>query len=221
MKIIPREAGRITYSTEIRNLKKINFSEQQRAVIIGSILGDGCLCDNWSKTNSRLIISHSIDQKEYIEWKYEILKQWILTEPRYYDKNRSLTIRTISHPELTKLRDIFYVDGIKVIPNTISELIKNPLTLAVWFMDDGNVIKRAGKLLGFHINTQSFTENENKILVNELKKYYGFDSILEKNHNKYRLCISREKSRVIFADIVKPYIHESLLYKLGWICDSP
>ena len=75
MKVIPREAGRVTYSTEIRNLKSVNFSEYQKAVIIGSILGDGCLCENWSKSNYRLMISHSIDQKEYIGWKYKILKQ--------------------------------------------------------------------------------------------------------------------------------------------------
>ena len=66
MKVIPREAGRVTYSTEIRDLKKIGFDEYQRAVIIGSILGDGCLCENWSKTNYRLLIMHSVDQKEYI-----------------------------------------------------------------------------------------------------------------------------------------------------------
>ncbi|MEN9524540.1 MAG: endonuclease family [Candidatus Parcubacteria bacterium] len=111
--MIPRETRRVTYSTEIRNLKKLGFNEFQKAVIIGTILGDGCLCENWSKTNYRLLIMHSVDQKEYILWKYSILKQWILSEPRFYSKNNSLTIHTISHPELTGLHGIFYRDNKK------------------------------------------------------------------------------------------------------------
>ena len=79
MKAIPREAGRITYSTEIRNLKNIKIDDFQKAVIIGSILGDGNLNGNWSKTNYRLKISHSVKQSEYVWWKYEILKDLVLT----------------------------------------------------------------------------------------------------------------------------------------------
>ena len=38
MKVIPREAGRVTYSTKIRELKKLPFTEKQKAIIIGMIL---------------------------------------------------------------------------------------------------------------------------------------------------------------------------------------
>ena len=43
MKAIPREAGRITYSTEIRNLKQLPLSDIQMAVVIGSILLVECV----------------------------------------------------------------------------------------------------------------------------------------------------------------------------------
>ena len=66
MKIIPREAGRITYSTEIRDLKKLNFSDIQKEVLIGNILGDGHLCENWSGTNFRLKISQAKRQEDYV-----------------------------------------------------------------------------------------------------------------------------------------------------------
>lgn len=214
MKAIPREAGRITYSTEIRNLKKISFNEYQKAVIIGSILGDGCLCPNWSKTNYRLIISHSTDQEEYIRWKYEILKQWILTTPRYYDKNRSLTIRTISHSELTELRRMFYVKTRKIIPSNILDLMRNPVTIAVWFMDDGNVLKSKGKVRAYHINTQSFTFEENQKLSRILQEIHGVHTMVQKNNGYHRLYVN-SKSVVTFANIVRPHLHPSLLYKLG------
>src|SRR3989344_948133 len=209
MKAIPMEAGRVTYSTEIRNLKKINFSGYERAVIIGSILGDGCLCENWSKTNYRLIISHSVDQKEYIDWKYKILKQWILTAPRFYERNRSLTIRTISHPELTTLRNVFYLNGKKIIPKNSFELIKNPVVLAVWFMDDGNVNND-----GYNLNTQSFSQEENSFLVEILKKEYGIICSIEKNKGYSRLYIWK-RSAEAFRQIINDFVVPSLRYKLG------
>ena len=215
MKIIPREAKRVTYSTEIRNLKTVPLSEIQRAVVIGNILGDGCLCENWSKTNYRLIISHSIDQKEYIEWKYQILKRWILTEPRFYEKNRSFTIRTVSHPELTEFRNLFYPQGKKIIPENIEDLLSNPLTLAVWYMDDGNNVVRNGKSYGYHINTQSFSYEENEILARVLNDLYEIEVKIEKNKGKYRLAIWKRLSRDQLRDQIEYLMLPSMKYKLG------
>ena len=215
MKAIPREAGRITYSTEIRKLKKIDFSEYQRAVIIGSILGDGCLCENWSKTNYRLIISHSIIQKEYIEWKYEILKQYVLTEPKVHEGTQSYRLRTISHPYLSELRELFYPNGKKCLPKNVKEFLKNPLTLAVWFMDDGNAVVKKGKLVGMQINSQSFSKKENYFLADSLMSIYGFMPLVEKNKGKSRLAIWKRKDREIFMSVLKPCVIERMKYKLG------
>src|SRR3989344_4471068 len=110
---IPREARRITYSTNIRERKRIVLSEEQKAVIVGSILGDAHLEANWSKTNYRLGIRHSVDQKEYVQWLYEILKPLVLTPPQYYERTRSTWFRTISHHELSEWQQIFYRAGKK------------------------------------------------------------------------------------------------------------
>lgn len=214
MKTIPREAGRVTYSTEIRNLKKLKLNERQRAVIVGSILGDGCLCENWSKTNYRLLITQSVDQKAYVFWKYSILSDLILSEPRYYKRTNSLTVRTISHPELTKLRDIFYPQGKKIIPPTIAELIKDPITIAVWFMDDGNVSRGGNYIHGYHLNTQSFSEQENHLLAEALKTNYGIECTVQSNHAYKRLFV-RAQSRQQFVSLVKEHVIPSMKYKLG------
>ncbi|MEK7390763.1 MAG: hypothetical protein AAB635_01345 [Patescibacteria group bacterium] len=215
MKVIPREAGKVTYSTEIRKLKKIPLTKLQKSVIVGNILGDGCLCENWSKTNFRMIISHSIKQKEYILWKLKLLKSIILSKPRFYLKNNSLTIRTISHSELTQLRSTFYKNTKKVIPATIKDFLKDPLVIAVWFMDDGNKVVQKGKLTGYHINSQSFSFKENKLLSSCLHELYGIESIVEKNHNGYRLAIWKKVSRLKFRDLIKPHLLESMMYKIG------
>ena len=215
MKAIPREAGRITYSTEIRNLKnRLRITDVQRAVIIGSILGDGNLSGNWSQTNYRLRVSHSVKQSEYLSWKYEILRNFILTKPQVYEKTKSISFRTISHHEFTELYKLFYPSGKKVVPRNIEELIKDPIIIAVWFMDDGNIRKVKNKIYGYYLNTQSFNLVENQILREALKNNFGINSMVMRNHGKYRIYIGalgKEK----FSQLVSDIVIKSMKYKIG------
>jgi hypothetical protein len=106
---IPREAGRITYSAEIRNLKtRLRLNERQKAVLVGGLLGDSHLAENWSKTNYRLKIGQSKEQEEYVLWKYRMFRDWVLTEPKTHVSTNSVRFGTISHPELTYFHNIFY-----------------------------------------------------------------------------------------------------------------
>lgn len=214
-KVIPREVRRITYSTKIRNLKQRNFSPFQKAVIVGSILGDGNVEWNWSKTNFRLKIEQSEKYKNYVFWKYRVLKKWVLTKPKYHPTNKSFSFKTISHPEITKLAKDFYHNGRKIIPPFIAKFIKNPIVLAVWFMDDGNIIKRNRKVYGYHLNTQSFTRNENKRLIKALKEAHGLESLLENNHGYYRIRIMQKDSREKLRRIIKDHILYDMRYKIG------
>jgi len=214
MKVIPREARRITYSTEIRNLKEeLKLSNYQRQVVIGSLLGDAGLEPNWSKTNYRFAISHSLDQKDYAMWKYDVLKPWVLTEPRFREVNRSIRFRTISHPEFTVLWKEFYKDGKKIVPQNITAML-TPLTLAVWFMDDGNLWRAHGKIRGAHINSQSFHYEENLALADILKSQYGLTCFLDKNHEKFRIRISKD-SVTFLKSIISEYTMPGMRYKLG------
>lgn len=213
--VIPREAGRITYSSNIRAMKRIKLDEYQKAVIVGSILGDAYLEANWSKTNYRMGIRHSVDQKEYVQWLYEILRPLVLTPPQYYERTRSTWFRTISHSELSEWQKIFYREGKKVIPETIAQYLSNPVTVAVWFMDDGNIARNSGdKTWGYHLNTQSFTIAENELLQHTLRNAWDIQCTLQKNNGYTRLYILKRCAEK-FRNIVKPYIIPELAYKLG------
>ena len=162
-----------------------------------------------------MIIDHSVDQKEYILWKYQVLKNFILTEPRFYSRNNSLTIRTISHRELTQFRDIFYVKNRKIIPSIIRDYLKDALVIAIWFMDDGNKVVQGGRLKGYHFNSQSFTYDENRTLSLHLKDLHDIESIVEKNHDGYRLAIWKKESRLRLKELIQPYVIKDMLYKIG------
>ncbi|HCB35328.1 MAG: hypothetical protein A2W52_03880 [Candidatus Taylorbacteria bacterium RIFCSPHIGHO2_02_49_25] len=82
-------------------------------------------------------------------------------------------------------------------------------------MDDGNAVIRANKLRGYHLNTQSFSLEENERLSYLLKKIHNIDSSVESNNGYYRIGIWRESSREKLNKLIQAYIHPSMQYKLG------
>jgi len=211
----PRESRKITYSSEIRHLKTVPFTERQKAIVIGSVLGDACLHPNWSYTNYTLKITRSEKQKDYIDWQHEQLKPFVLTAPRWYEKTNSYTMRTISHSDLTSLYKEFYPNGKKILPPKIKEYIQNPLTLALWFMDDGNVIRDKGKVVGYNLNTQSFTQAENNVIAQIFLELYDIHAGVVLNHGYYRIGIWRQQSREKFSDLIRELVIPSMQYKFG------
>jgi hypothetical protein len=137
-----------------------SLSEKQQSLIIGCLLGDGYMrC----KANAHLQITHSIKQQEYVWWKYNQLKEYVLTPPKRYKGNGNrigFRFFTRSLPVFTPYYHQFYVEGKKTIPRALR---LNPLILAVWFMDDGSKSRRS-----CYLNTQQFGFNDQNILLDAL-----------------------------------------------------
>ena len=156
MKGIPREVEvsrphKITNSISIRNLRNaFSLNNEQKSILIGSLLGDANLnCDGWSR-NYRLQFSQGNNQKDYLFWKFNAFRNCCASDPSYQKWNNSWRIRTISHPEFNQYALKFYPGGNKVLPEKIEDLL-NPLSIAVWFMDDGTL----GPKTGYTVNTQN------------------------------------------------------------------
>lgn len=147
-----------------------SLSKAQKAIIVGSLLGDGYMrC----KINAHLEVNHAYSQKEYVDWKYKQLKNLVRTPPIKRRGNRgrvAYRFTTRSLPSITRFYKKFYKDGRKIVPKDI-EL--KPLTLAIWFMDDGS---RCGNQLYF--NTQQFLKENQKRLIQKLKNQWGVKSRL-------------------------------------------
>lgn len=216
-KVIPRESKRITYSSEIRALKLIPFTAEQLSIVNGSILGDACLHEAWPGTSKNYVFSkmHSVKQREYVEWVHQKMQPFTRNPVRLYEPTQSLRLRTIGHSTFTALRAIFYPDGKKILPETIANIIADPLSVAVWFMDDGNARKVGGELKGYHLNTQSYSLEENGLIRNLFEEIYDIHPTIEQNHRYYRIAISRKESRDKFRDLIGKFIIPSMEYKLG------
>src|SRR3989344_1953239 len=115
-----------------------SLTQIQRSIIIGTILGDGYLRIISGKKNALLEINHSFVQKEYVDWKYTMLKALCKSAPKARKSNgtrMAYRFTTRQHPEMTKLYTTFYGEGKKSIPKYLN---LDPIMLAVWFMDDGS-----------------------------------------------------------------------------------
>lgn len=178
MRVIPREVVKrkhvASWSREIRKMRQTlkYLTPIQKNVLIGTILGDGCLVVNVGKENYRLQVEQGAKQKEYVLWKYHIFKEWTVGEPKFQQRNCSWKFRTISHPIFNGFRNLFYDGKTKIIPNNIESILNKPISLAVWFMDDG---LRKGKN-GFSVCVHSFKTNNIEKLQNSLYRNFGLST---------------------------------------------
>ena len=212
MKVIPREAQLVaTNSTAIRKLRtSLSLNQTQRFVLIGSLLGDGCLVPNSWKKHYRLFITQSEKQRDYLNWKYKIFENFVLSKPKYHEKTKSCRFRTISHLGFTEYRKIFYPFDKKIVPEEIEKLLIHPISLAVWYMDDGSLHTRKNT---FVLNTQSFSFEENEKLQKCLLKNFGIESSINRDKKYWRLYI-KQKSAKRFNVLIKEYVATLMNYKL-------
>ncbi|PIV46786.1 hypothetical protein COS21_03520 [bacterium (Candidatus Gribaldobacteria) CG02_land_8_20_14_3_00_41_15] len=209
MKVIPREVVKrkhaASWSKEIREMRhKLQLTSLQKSFLVGTILGDGCLTANVGKKNFRLQVEQSAKQKDYVWWKYQIFREWVLMEPKFQPKNRSWRFRTISHPDLNEFHQLFYQGKKKIVPKNIGEILTDPFSLAVWFMDDGAL---GPKRKGSTFNSQNFDFADNQKLRNCLKANFGLETSLHKDKTSWRIYVlpkSITLLRTLIMDIVLP-----------------
>ena len=187
-----------------------SLTQFQKSLIIGTILGDGYLRIIPGRKNAFLEINHSFSQKEYVDWKFEILQNICISKPKIRKGNGNriaYRFYTKQIPELTKIYKIFYKEKKKIVPNNL-EL--NALTLSVWFMDDGSKCGNSN----FYLNTQQFSEKHQIKLLNCLRKF-GLQANLNKDKKYYRIRFLSSSINKL-KELLKNNIIPSMIYKLGY-----
>ena len=195
------------------------FPPHQFDVIIGSLLGDGRLeCRSVGirqPVTARLRVHHGEKQKDYVFWKYEVLKSLVLKEPQLisWDNPRrnlhevSWYFHTRSTKEFGILHHYFYRDGIKILPETIFDLF-TPRMVGIWFMDDGS---NNGE--NITMNTHGFSYKEQVYIADFFKNRYAINPTVVKDRTKFKLAIGRS-DYAKFMNIVQPFVIPSMTYKI-------
>lgn len=182
-----------------------SLTEEQKSILIGVLLGDGAMR---KKTHALLEINHSLKQKEYVDWLYQRFQNLVDTKPKKRKSNglrMAYRFTTKSIPILTTFYDMFFKQKHKIIPD---DMTITPLTLAVWYMDDGS---RCDK--DIYLNSQQFTKKEQEKLVAMLYAQHTIQATLNKDKKYLRIRIRKESVQRMM-DEIRPYIIPLMRYKL-------
>ena len=195
------------------------FPQKELEVIVGTLLGDGRLEERSKGIKSytaRLRVHHNEKQKEYVWWKYRMLKNYVLQRPReiiWVNSKRNLRevswyFHTRSLSEFRLLHECFYGNGSKIVPEKINQLL-TPRSMAVWAMDDGTFTG-----FGFNFNTHSFSiENQNR-LRGVIRQKFEIETKLHKDRSQWKIAVNAENFPKL-RNLIKPFLIPTMLYKIG------
>jgi hypothetical protein len=202
------------------------FNKTEEAVFMGHLLGDGHV-QKRGKQAYRTRIQHCEKQLSYVEWKYKQLERFAYDKPKLVVSKQGASNYLFyleSGVYLKKYHDLFYKPYVwtsknetnekpkiryrKTITETlINYLPKDPLLLAVWFMDDGNL--RPDCFSG-RLATQGFSKEEHFLLQDYIATNFSIKtSIVLHNAVKksYYLSIPAKHNNFSnFVDLVRPAI---------------
>jgi hypothetical protein len=187
-----------------------SLTQFQKSVVVGSLLGDGYIRIVPGRKDAFLEINHSSSQREYVDWKYDVLSSISRSAPKERKGNgRRIAYRftTRQMPEMTYLMYLWYQKGKKVVP---TNLVLNPTTLATWFMDDGSMCRESD----VYLNTQQFDLFSQGVLVEKLRQV-GLHTTLNKDKQYQRIRFLKS-SIPLLKEIISPHIIPSMKYKLGY-----
>lgn len=190
------------------------LTQRQEEILLGKLLGDGFLEQNG--VNVRLKIDHGAKQKDYVFWLYEEFKSVALQpyQLMFQDKRNGKMYKhwrfaTHSSPVFNFWRQLFYQEGRKVINSQVIEKL-TPLSLAIWYMDDGF---RRTDCRGLYLCTSGYSMEEQRLMQVCLEKKFNIQTSLHFAAKNVRIYISSSQVDK-FCNIVKPFILPSFQYKL-------
>nr|YP_009519422.1 hypothetical protein [Rhipiliopsis peltata]AYC65479.1 hypothetical protein [Rhipiliopsis peltata] len=198
----------------------MELTQTEHNILLGTLLGDAFLQKRGKK--ARLRICHSFKQKEYVDWKYSQLcrlcqrtqspkiKKVQLNAKLCYE---TYSFATQSEDILLQYHSLFYnlnKNGkyYKKLSPKLFKYIKHPLSLAVWWLDDGY---RRTDCNGGRLYTQCYTLKEQQLLQNILLKNYKINSNIVRHYIRkkkvyYYLSIpSKKKNFNEFLDCISIY----------------
>lgn len=197
----------------------MKFSKEQKAILIGMILGDAYL-QKTGKKNARLRLEQGARQKDYLFWKISKFPKLFQGKPKYLERKHPLNgeiykywrHQSNSTPELGKWRRVFYPYGKKHIPENLKDLLKDSLSLAAWYMDDGYYYNR-DKVSYLYLGRVDKKEAE--ITKNTFEENFEiFPKMLDKKQKGFALYFS-PKETVKFHKKIEKFILPLFYYKLG------
>lgn len=192
---------------------KTKIDKSSRNLLIGLLLGDGTISNNYV-----FKLSHCNQQTDYLQWKIKLLnehgiknnglKTYISTKG--YNVGKEVVYSQLSIvPFIKVLRRVFY-KPYKIIGNRKLLNRLDALGIAIWYMDDGhiNIRKTGNKIHGFYIKIATCVdESQLQIIIDYFKETWNVSFYKFKEGPGYSLCCGT-KEGIKFVDIIKKYVEQ-------------
>jgi LAGLIDADG DNA endonuclease family len=215
------------HSSSSNYVKRISNSERSKfkldfylkQILIGNILGDVYMRRFSEKANTRIIFRQGSINASYLLHLYNLYQEFVTTPPAVSsitDKNTgkiryNLSFATLALPCFNELYEAFYLEGKKIIPNNISDLLSE-VSLAYWIMDDGSFTGS-----GLKLHTNAFSLEELNLLIKALDKNFSIKAsvnVSNREKSQFSLYISKNQMSLV-KDLVIKHMHPDMLYKLN------
>jgi hypothetical protein len=193
-------------SDSIDNLRIHNFlNKDQQQIIIGSILGDGCLIQEKTNFNAySMKFTHGYKQLDYMKWKMSAFNM----------DESGIHCMTSGYTGKKNIYQSSQVDSFILDDDRWNYVIKNIdiLGLAIWIMDDGSFNKDNGTFL---ISSNSYTKQENEILSQVINDKFNIEAVVRSAGRGYwGLSLNRISTKKLF-DLVMSSLHPIFIEKWG------
>jgi DNA-binding NarL/FixJ family response regulator len=195
---------------------------------------------NWKFTKGQSQFdTKKISKKSYMDWHFKMLQPYsskiskgtskskivmknnlIVNTKTNFIQSYKFSFTTKCNETWTNLSKKWYLwkDGkpflknnkiVKIIPK---DLVLTPLSVCVWFMDDGYLDSKNGNA---KFCTHGFTWEECEFLSKRLKKDLGIESYVKKDSRGYPIIFLGVKSHKKLIEIIEPYVEwDCFKYKI-------
>lgn len=158
--------------------KELHLSNQQKELVMFSLLGDGHI--DKRESQPIFIVSHAINQKDYLFWKYEILKNVCNIPPVLHTNLESNfgTNKTYKCQDAYRFSTKILDDFLPIRAMSKSEIISqlNEFGLSIHLLDDGSHCD------GFwNLCYASFTSEEKRLYCRILQERFGIEPHIQKD----------------------------------------
>lgn len=198
-----------------------NMTQEEKSLIIALIIGDGHI-DN----TGRISINHCEKQKEYLQFKADLIysiiggKPITLHKTKAYIKGKEYhgySIRKCCKKKLIQFRQLMYPNGRKEITREILEQL-TPQGIAIWYMDDGSLTPerdKSGNIKAYKLGIATYlSKEENQVIIDYFKEKWNLEFHSHKDGSQYRLRMGTKEARK-FLQLVRPYVNiECMKYKV-------
>jgi hypothetical protein len=195
-----------------------SLPKEFKDILVGLLLGD--LSAEKQTLNVRLRFKQSTKHKDYLNHLFELFSTYCPNVPKTNnlapDKRTgkvysNIWFNTYSLPCFAELYNLFYLEGKKVIPLNIGELL-TPLGLAYWLCDDGSFCKARSIVT---LCTESFILKEVNLLANILNDKWNLNCYINKTNNGGARILIPRKSLPVLQSFLKDIMPIMMRHKIG------